>query len=215
MIAGAFSSTSGLADKVLTTNGDILYYNSGRQRLAKGDNDDVLTLKSGLPSWEAAAGGGWESLGSATLTGEADIMTVSSITAKKYLWILCHILGTGTIHPVLRFDNDSGSNYTYRFSTNGNSDSTAVNQTSCRFGGGTDAIAQWIWCFIVNHADHEKLTCSQYNLTTAAGSGTAPQRETTVGVWNETSNQISRIDVVNTQSGGFLADSTFVVFGRD
>ena len=57
MIAGAFSSTSGLADTVLTTNGDILYYNSGRQRLAKGDNDEVLTLKSGLPSWESAGGG--------------------------------------------------------------------------------------------------------------------------------------------------------------
>ena len=57
MIAGAFSSTSNLADKVLTTNGDILYYNSGRQRLAKEDNDDVLTLKSGLPSWEPVSGG--------------------------------------------------------------------------------------------------------------------------------------------------------------
>jgi len=58
MIAGAFSSTSGKADTVLTTNGDILYYNNGRQRLPKEDNDDVLTLKSGLPSWEAAASGG-------------------------------------------------------------------------------------------------------------------------------------------------------------
>ena len=56
-LIGAFSSTSGLADTVLTTDGDILYYNSGRQRLAKGDNDEVLTLKSGLPSWEAAGGG--------------------------------------------------------------------------------------------------------------------------------------------------------------
>jgi len=58
MIAGAFSSASGKADVTLTSNGDILYYNSGRQRLPKEDNDDVLTLKSGLPSWEAAAGGG-------------------------------------------------------------------------------------------------------------------------------------------------------------
>ena len=57
MIAGAFSSTSGKADTVLTTNGDILYYNNGRQRLPKEDNDDVLTLKSGLPSWEAATSG--------------------------------------------------------------------------------------------------------------------------------------------------------------
>ena len=58
LIAGAFSSTSGKADTVLDTNGQILYYNNGRKALDKEDNDDVLTLKSGLPSWEAAASGG-------------------------------------------------------------------------------------------------------------------------------------------------------------
>ena len=58
MISGAFSSTSGKADTVLDTNGQILYYNNGRKALDKEDNDDVLTLKSGLPSWEAAASGG-------------------------------------------------------------------------------------------------------------------------------------------------------------
>jgi len=58
LIAGAFSSTSGKADTVLDTNGQILYYNNGRKALDKEDNDDVLTLKSGLPSWEAAGGGG-------------------------------------------------------------------------------------------------------------------------------------------------------------
>ena len=38
-------------------NGDIMYYNSGWQRLAKGDNTEVLTLAAGLPSWAAAGGG--------------------------------------------------------------------------------------------------------------------------------------------------------------
>jgi len=78
MIAGAFSSTSGLADTVLTTDGDILYYNSGRQRLAKGDNDEVLTLKSGLPSWETAGGG-------ATVTEVTDRNTGSKTTTSSTL----------------------------------------------------------------------------------------------------------------------------------
>jgi len=34
-----------------STNGDVLYYNSGWQRLAKGSDGDVLTLASGLPAW--------------------------------------------------------------------------------------------------------------------------------------------------------------------
>jgi len=39
-------------------DGDIYYRNSGNlQRLAKGDDDQVLTLSSGLPTWAAAGGG--------------------------------------------------------------------------------------------------------------------------------------------------------------
>jgi len=57
MIAGAFSSTSGKADITLTTNGDVLYYNSGRQRLAIGSEGTVLTVSgSDLPAWEATGG---------------------------------------------------------------------------------------------------------------------------------------------------------------
>jgi len=63
MITGAFSSTTGFADTVMTTNGDIVYYNSGRQRLGKGDDGQFLKLASGLPSW-ATASGAW--VGTAT-----------------------------------------------------------------------------------------------------------------------------------------------------
>ena len=56
LIAGAFSSTSGKADITLTTNGDILYYNSGRQRLAIGDEGKILTVSSSdLPAWETGS----------------------------------------------------------------------------------------------------------------------------------------------------------------
>jgi len=48
---------SGGASVVMTTNGDTIYYNSGRQRLPKGSDADVLTLASGLPSWSAPSGG--------------------------------------------------------------------------------------------------------------------------------------------------------------
>jgi len=58
MIAGAFSSTSGKADTVLTTSGDILYYTSSRQRLAIGSEGKVLTVSDAdLPAWETASAG--------------------------------------------------------------------------------------------------------------------------------------------------------------
>ncbi len=42
---------SGGAEPVMTTNGDLVYYNSGRQRLAKGADSTFLTVSSGLPAW--------------------------------------------------------------------------------------------------------------------------------------------------------------------
>ena len=44
--------TSGLADIVMTTNGDMIYYNAGRQRLAKGSDGQQLQLAGGFPSWQ-------------------------------------------------------------------------------------------------------------------------------------------------------------------
>ena len=58
MIAGAFSSVSGKADKTLDSNGQILYYNSGRQALNIGEEGEVLTVSSSdLPAWEAVSAG--------------------------------------------------------------------------------------------------------------------------------------------------------------
>jgi len=96
LISGAFSSASGKADVVMNTNGQILYYNNGRKALDKEDNDDVLTLKSGLPSWEAvsaAGGGNLELIETKTATGSdttafdftfADALDFSTDTAAMF-----------------------------------------------------------------------------------------------------------------------------------
>ena len=78
MIAGAFSSVSGKADTVLTTNGDMLYYNSGRQRLPKGSDGEFLKLASGLPSWAAAAGFTYPTYAEMTLDANGDTAWLST-----------------------------------------------------------------------------------------------------------------------------------------
>jgi len=91
MIAGAFSSTSGKADITLTTNGDVLYYNSGRQRLAIGDEGQVLTVSDAdLPAWEAVSAG-------ASLSGDNT-------------W-------TGTNHFEDEVSIDAGNCFTFELST--------------------------------------------------------------------------------------------------
>jgi len=86
MIAGAFSSTSGKADTVLTTNGDVLYYNSGRQRLAIGSEGKVLTVSDAdLPAWETVSAGATTAiqrviLGSSFNTGSNSFVDVTGMT---------------------------------------------------------------------------------------------------------------------------------------
>jgi len=75
-------------------DGDIYYRNSGNlQRLAKGDDDQVLTLASGIPSWAAAGAPttlsgttaqlttGVETSGYLKVTGSS---TLAAITATAY-----------------------------------------------------------------------------------------------------------------------------------
>ena len=86
MITGAFSSTSGKADTVLTTNGDVLYYNSGRQRLAIGSEGKVLTVSDAdLPAWETVSAGATTAvqrvvLGSTFNTDSTSLVDVTGMT---------------------------------------------------------------------------------------------------------------------------------------
>ena len=59
--------------------GDIMYYNGTNYvRLAKGDDDQVLTLSSGIPSWAAGGGGGSSAADDITAGDAAVTITTSS-----------------------------------------------------------------------------------------------------------------------------------------
>ena len=71
---------------MLTTNGDVLYYNSGRQRLAIGDEGQVLTVSSSdLPAWEAASGVSLS--GNNTWTGTNTFQDQVTFTGTFSTWI--------------------------------------------------------------------------------------------------------------------------------
>jgi len=64
-------------------NGDVLYYNSGWQRRAKGTDGHVLTLVSGLPQWQAGGGSVsyWDSTPS-TVIGTKGSAGTSSLVSR-------------------------------------------------------------------------------------------------------------------------------------
>jgi len=51
------TDTSGLADIVMDTKGDMIDFDTARQRLPIGSTSDVLTVQAGLPAWVASSGG--------------------------------------------------------------------------------------------------------------------------------------------------------------
>ena len=145
----------------------------------------------------------------------SDTITVSDLTAKKHLMIQTKIIASGTTNARLRFNNDTGSNYADRKSSNGGSEGTVTSQTSIRIGTGVSANQNQLNTInIINEASKEKLVISE-SVKSATGAGTAPDRQEAVGKWANTSNQITRVDIMNTDSGDFAEGSEVTVYGTD
>ena len=174
----------------------------------------------------------WEKLGTASVSGttantswkELDRATVSSgdtldtstFTAKDNMMILCYTVGSGTVHPKLHFNNDTGSNYAFRYSGNGGSDSTSTSQDYFRIQGGiSGSPTQFSVSNVVNVSSQEKLITSHLIANQNTGAGNAPTREENVGKWANTSAQINRVDCDNGQSGDYASGTELVVLGYD
>ena len=158
----------------------------------------------------------WEELASVELGTSGDTIDSGTITAKKYLWVQCFTKATGgTATASIRYNSDSGSNYSFRDSDNG-SESTSINESRAGyFNAGSGTTNQFGNAFIVNNSANEKLSIVHNINQNAAGAGTAPSRRDTVAKWNNTSSQITSIQVVNTAAGSFDTGSILKVWGSD
>jgi len=143
----------------------------------------------------------------------ADVITVDSLTAKKHLMIQAKLIASGTIEAAVRFNNDSGNNYSTRYSVN-NSESSGTSKSSIDTNlsaGGNEFVTY----NVINEATKEKLVIAELVDSNTSGAGTAPQRVEVVGKWTNTSNAITRVDLVNVGGGDFAEDSEVTVYGTD
>ena len=155
----------------------------------------------------------WELLDSTTLSGAADTITVSSFTEKKHLRVQIHTLDDGNQNPKMTFNSDTGSNYAYRYSSNGGADATSTSQTGIyHLADGTGN--KDIVCYIINEASKEKLIIST-SAFSVAGAGNYPNWVENVAKWANTSNQITTITLSNEFAGDFATGSVVTVYGTD
>ena len=161
------------------------------------------------------ANNSWKELGRTTLGSAGDTIDVSSFAAKDNLMVLTHTIKNGDIEPLLQFNSDTGSNYTRRYSVNGGSDGTNVNQAGIETTADGVSPTAFKTLQISNIATQEKLIYLEDCEENVAGAGNAPARIEVVGKWANTSNQITTISLDHNATGNFAAGSEVVVLGYD
>jgi hypothetical protein len=117
-----------------TTLGDISYRSSTANtntRLGIGTTGQVLTVSGGVPAWSTPVAGGMTLIASSNMAGLSSV-TISSIpnTYKHLLFVVrdCYSTGSAGSDLLVRFNSDSGSNYTsWGTLLNGGSSSIAFN----------------------------------------------------------------------------------------
>lgn len=197
------NAATGNAPEIQATGGDT---NVDLRLTPKGTGNVKRGATGGAIDW-------WEELGRTTLSGAGDTISVTPVAARKHLRIIISGLQSGSIRPLVRFNNDSGNNYAYRTSTNGGADATANTQSAISTIG-TGAVDVLVVLDVVNIASKEKYVSGTY-INSATGAGNAPSRIEIVGKWVNTSDQITRVDIVNDQAGDFAIGSEVVVLGHD
>ena len=150
-----------------------------------------------------------------TLTSTSDTVTISDLTATKFNVFLSHRITSGESNQQYRLNNDSGSNYAVRQSFNGGADGTGTSGTESGSHNPDDTYDGFTVIYLFNSSSEEKLV-TMFNVNQqASGAGNAPTRQEGVWKWANTSDDVTRIDMVNTSTGDYNTDSNLSALNGD
>ena len=152
----------------------------------------------------------WGKAGSTTLTTTGDDITSSVSNSNTYTTMSYHI-NSGNIGTQIRFNGDTGSNYSKRTSEEGGSDTTATSQSGI-FSVSAGSHPMFQIEYICNISSEEKLVIGFNGW--GAGTG-APARTEIAGKWANTSDVISSMTHNNTGNGDYNTDSNLSVLGSE
>lgn len=213
-----FVKTSSAVNEVTHTNAAT--GNAPQVGATGGDsNIDLRLVPKGTGNVKTGATGGsidwWEELGRTTLSGAGDTISVTPITAKKYLVILFAVTSSGQLATRIRFNNDSGSNYAFQQEVNGGAASSLVSQDRIDINSAANELIVFGEMQVINISASEKTFNLSYSLNATAGAGTNITSVTSRGKWANTAAQITRVDVLNAGTGDFAIGSEVVILGHD
>ena len=157
----------------------------------------------------------WGKAGSDTLTGTGDLMTITDLPANLSNFFISHTLASGQTEPLITFNNDTGSNYAYRYSSDGGSDSTQTSGSNVFTHTASNTTDNSWLMYCINISAEEKLFLMWSMGANTAGAGNAPTRREYACKWVNTSAQITEIDATNGGTGDFLTGSNITALGSD
>ncbi len=156
----------------------------------------------------------WTELASVELTSTNTVLDSGTFTAKKYLWIQLFAKANTSLTSIGgRYNGDTGNNYANRYSDNGGTDGTNTSQPihTWTLGGNlASGETQFTNVFVINNASNEKLSICDTVEKGTSGAGTAPIRRETVGKWVNTTDQITQVQLVRTNTTGDFASGSFI-----
>ena len=205
-LAGKWANTSNAISTIRAHFVSSRTYGSGSEMVVLGwDPTDTHTSNF------------WEELASVTLGGDASEISSGTISAKKYLWVQVYFHNASNSDDVLvRFNNDTGSNYAHRHSINFGSDTTQTSGSSIKLIDRNAAadIGRYVNFFVVNNSATEKLLIAHGLEEETAGASNAPTSNECIGKWANTSAQITEMDLF-TASGNIRSGAELRVWGSN
>jgi hypothetical protein len=142
-------------------------------------------------------------------------MTITDLPANLSNFFISHTLASGQTEPLITFNNDTGSNYAYRYSSDGGSDSTQTSGSNVFTHTASNTTDNSWLMYCINISAEEKLFLMWSMGANTAGAGNAPTRREYAGKWVNTSAQITEIDATNGGTGDFLTGSNLTALGSD
>ena len=204
-MVGKWLNSSQLIERISEVNGSTGEFNAGCELIVLGyDPDDTHTTNF------------WEQLADVTASGSSSNLSSGTITAKKYLWIQAYVEPASSTDFVMTFNNDnatSNGNYDIHVSDNGGTYGTSYGRDNINLKASMTT-PTFINLFIVNNSTTKKLCIGNAVEQNTAGANSVPNRRESTGRWNNTSDQITEIDIDS--SGGNWGSNSFIrVWGAD
>lgn len=170
-------------------------------------------------NWSATGANGgiwWEELGRTVLTVAGDTISVTGLPARKHLQVKMIALPSGNIVPHLRLNNDSGTNYNYRYLLNESTAAGSVSTSTFPLDSSSTASVQYATVNILNILAYEKMINAMITGQNGAGAGSQATVLSIDGKWANTAAAVNRVDVFNNAGAGdFAIGSEVVVLGHD